>query len=120
MPELVDKFVQAGPYRTHYWEAGAGNPEVVLLLHSADPGSGGALEYRHNIGPLSDHFRVIAPDILGFGQTDPPTKLETHPAYVEHMWGFIEALGLRRFNLLGNSRGGLVAISIAAEHPERV
>src|SRR5581483_11689508 len=115
MVELKQGFVQAGKYRTHYCEAGAG--EVLVALHSADPGSSGALEYRNNIGPLSEHFRVIAPDIIGFGESDPPDGLLTHPAYVEHMLAFVDALGLDRFNLLGNSRGGLIGISVAAERP---
>jgi pimeloyl-ACP methyl ester carboxylesterase len=118
MQGLKEDFVQAGQYRTHYGETGSG--EVVIVLHSADPGSSGALEFRNNIGPLSQHYRVIAPDIIGFGQSDPPNGLLTHPAYVEHMLAFIDALGLQRYNLIGNSRGGLVAISVAAERPNQV
>lgn len=118
MADLKEGFVQAGAYRTHYVEVGAG--DAVLLLHSADPGSGGALEFRHNLGPLSERFRVVAPDLIGFGQTDPPQALLTHPAYVEHMVAFMDAVALTRTHLIGNSRGGLVAISIAGEHPERV
>jgi pimeloyl-ACP methyl ester carboxylesterase len=115
---LKDNFVQAGKFRTHYAETGSGDP--VIVLHSADPGSSGTLEFRNNIGPLSQQFQVIAPDIIGFGQTDPPGGLLTHPAYVEHMLAFIDALGLQRYSLIGNSRGGLVAISVAAERPSQV
>jgi len=116
--ELKSAFVQAGQYRTRYCEAGSG--DALIVLHSADPGSSGELEYRNNIGPLSEHFRVIAPDIIGFGQTDPPPRLLTHPAYVEHMLAFIDALGLTRYHLIGNSRGGLIAISVAAERSDQV
>ncbi|MBM2810660.1 MAG: bphD [Chloroflexi bacterium] len=118
MVELREGYVQAGDYRTHYVETGSGKP--VLMLHSADPGSGGAMEFRHNIGPFGEHFRVVAPDIIGFGKTDPPLSLLTHPAYVEHMLAFIDAIGLQDFNLVGNSRGGLIAISVAAERPAQV
>jgi hypothetical protein len=45
---MQEKFVQAGEYRTHYWEVGAG--ENVLMLHSADPGSGGWLEVSREHG----------------------------------------------------------------------
>ena len=65
---IQEKFVQAGEYRTHYWEVGAG--ENVLMLHSADPGSGGWLEFRENMEALGKQFRVLAPDIIGFGKTD--------------------------------------------------
>src|SRR5690348_7530447 len=90
------------------------------MLHSADPGSSGALEYRNNIGPFSEQYRVIAPDIMGFGQTDPPTGLFVHAQYVEHMLAFIDALKLERYSLIGNSRGGLISISVAAERPNQV
>lgn len=118
MAELKEGFVQAAGYRTHYWEAGTG--ENVLLLHSADPGSGGRQEFRHNLGPLSERFHVVAPDQIGFGKTDPPPALLTHPTYVEHIVAFMGAVGFQRAHLIGNSRGGLVAISIAGEHPERI
>lgn len=118
MGNIAEKFVQAGEYRTHYWEAGEGEP--ILMLHSADPGSGGWLEFRDNIEPLSKNFRVVAPDIIGFGKTDSPTKDLRHPAYVEHMLQFMDAVGLDRAHLVGNCRGGLISISIAAEHPEKV
>jgi pimeloyl-ACP methyl ester carboxylesterase len=112
------RFVDAAGYRTRYWEDGVG--DTVLLLHSADPGSSGHLEYRRNLGPLSKQFHVVAPDIIGFGGTDAPRSLLTHPAYVEHVLAFMDAAGIQRANVVGNSRGGLIAISIAAEQPERV
>src|SRR5256885_12290384 len=86
---IQEKFVQAGEYRTHYWEVGEG--ENVLMLHSADPGSGGWLEFRENMEALSRQFRVLAPDIIGFGKTDSPTRDLRHPAYVEHMVQFLDA-----------------------------
>ena len=67
---LEQRFVEAGGYRTSYVEAGSG--DVVVCIHSANPGSTGALEYRHNLGPLSERFRVIAPDLIGAGRTEPP------------------------------------------------
>src|SRR5574341_1500588 len=68
MSNITEKFVQAGEYRTHYWEVGEG--DNLLMLHSADPGSGGWLEFRENLEALGRQFRVLAPDIIGFGKTD--------------------------------------------------
>lgn len=116
MAKAVEKFIQVGEYRTHYWEAGEGEP--LILLHPACPGANGALEYRHTIEPLSEHFRVLAPDLIGFGLTDSPTRMLTHPAYVEHIIGFMRAVDAVPAHIIGNCRGGLVAISIAGEHPE--
>src|SRR5438445_647067 len=56
---IQEKFVQVGEYRTHYWKVGEG--ENVLMLHSADPGSGGWLEFRENMEALGKQFRVLAP-----------------------------------------------------------
>jgi len=118
MSKVTEKFIQAGEYRTHYWEVGEG--ENVLMLHSADPGSGGWLEFRENMEALGKQFRVLAPDIIGFGKTDSPKSDLRHPAYVEHMLQFLDALGVKKTHLIGNCRGGLISISIAAEHPDRV
>src|SRR5215468_2802598 len=118
MSSVTEKFVQAGEYRTHYWEVGEG--ENVLMLHSADPGAGGWLEFRENLEALGRQFRLLAPDIIGFGKTDSPARDLRHPAYVEHMMQFLDALGVKKIHLIGNCRGGLISISIAAEHPERV
>ena len=114
----VEKFVQAGEYKTHYWEAGEG--ESVLLLHPACPGANGGTEFRHTIEPLSEHFRVLAPDLIGFGKTDSPTRMLKHPAYVEHIVEFIKAVDAAPVHLVANCRGGLVAISVAGEHRELV
>ncbi len=118
MAQPVEKFVQVGEYNTRYLEAGQGEP--VILLHPACPGAHGGLDYRYTIGPLSEHFRVLAPDLIGFGGTDSPTQLLKHPTYVEHILGFMKAVEATPAHLIGNCRGGLVAISVAGEHPELV
>ena len=69
---IQEKFVQAGEYRTHYWEVGEG--ANVLMLHSADPGAGGWLEFREKMEALGRQFRLLAPDIIGFGKSDSPTR----------------------------------------------
>ena len=116
---LEERFINAGGYKTAYVEAGAGEP--VLLLHSADPGVTGAREYRLNFEALSKHFRVIAPDFIGFGNTDPLKKQpdSLSATYVDHTLAFMDAMGIRRAHLVGNSRGGLISIQIAIDHPDR-
>jgi pimeloyl-ACP methyl ester carboxylesterase len=113
-------FIEAGGYRTAYVDVGSGDP--VLLLHSVDPGCSGTLEYRHNIEAVAEQFRVIAPDLVGFGETAPPRPpiASTSAMYTNHILALMDALGLSRVHLVGNSRGGLISISIADQHPERV
>ena len=120
IPSFPAKTIDAGDYSTAYIDVGAGEP--VLLLHSVDPGCSGLLEYRHNIGPLSETFRVTVPDLVGFGQT---ARFEHQPAsvsqaYVDHILAFMDALGIEQAHMVGNSRGGLIAIAIAMQTPRKV
>jgi pimeloyl-ACP methyl ester carboxylesterase len=118
--ESEKHFVDVSGVRTCYLDEGHG--DVVLLLHSVDPGCSGFLEYRKNIAQLSKRFRVVAPDLIGFGGTDmpkPPIK-EMSRAYTDHIVSFMDALGISRAHLVGNSRGGLISIAIAAASPQRV
>jgi 2-hydroxymuconate-semialdehyde hydrolase len=114
------RFIEAAGYRTAYVDVGSGAP--VLLLHSVDPGCSGTLEYRHNIEPLARRFRVIVPDLVGFGETAPPRPpiASVSEMYTDHTLTFMDALGITRAHLVGNSRGGLISIAIAESHPQRV
>lgn len=114
------RFVNVRSCRTCYLDEGRG--EVVLLLHSVDPGCSGFLEYRNNVAQLSKRFRVIAPDLIGFGGTDMPKApiAAMSQAYTDHIVALMDVLGIARAHLIGNSRGGLISIAIASTLPERV
>lgn len=108
-------YANAGGVRTRYIEAGAGDP--LVLLH----GTGGHLEaYARNIAPLAEHFRVIAYDMLGHGYTDHPDKPYTVDVLADHLVDFMDAMGLDRPIVSGESLGGWVAAWTAAHHPARV
>ncbi len=69
----MGKYVSVDGINTHYLEAGErfkGKAPSVLLLHSAEFGGAAELSWEFNIGPIGEHFHVIAPDHLGFGRTD--------------------------------------------------
>lgn len=97
-------------------DEGRGFP--LLLLH----GLGAcAFSWRHNIAPLAQHFRVLAPDLPGHGLT--PAHLV--PAYrlenlVHALWQLLGQVGVRRFVAVGNSLGGSLALLMARKQPERV
>jgi 2-hydroxy-6-oxonona-2,4-dienedioate hydrolase len=110
-------YVRAGTVRTRYLEAGAGNPETLVFLH----GSGGYLEaYLRNIEAHAHRYRVIALDMLGHGFTDKPDHPYEPRHYVEHLAAFLDALGIGRVHLSGESLGGWVAARFASTHPGRV
>jgi 2-hydroxy-6-oxonona-2,4-dienedioate hydrolase len=113
VPHSVEH-IDVGPWRTRVLQAGAGEPLVLM------PGTGGHLEaYAHNIGPLSEHFRVIAYDYPGHGYTTHATSDLELPDYVEHLVGLLDVLGVPRAHLSGESLGGWVALKFAAAHPDR-
>lgn len=100
----------------NYEEAGAGHP--VLLLHGSGPGATGRSNFSENIGPLAEHFHVLAPDMPGWGASDPcPADRLDH---VGTALQFMDALGIDRAAVVGNSMGGVTAVRLAAEHPDRV
>jgi len=113
VPHSVEH-IDVGLWRTRVLQAGSGEPLVLM------PGTGGHLEaYAHNIGPLSEHFRVIAYDYPGHGYTTLATSDLELPDYVEHLAGLLDVLGVSRAHLSGESLGGWVAVKFAAAHPDR-
>jgi len=108
-------FIDAKGVRTRVLEAGQG--PVLLLLH----GVSGHLEaYQRNILAHAEHFRVLAVDMLGHGFTDKPTRSYEIIDYVEHLHDLIDALGVEKVHMSGESLGGWVAARFAAIYPERI
>ena len=109
------KFYDAAGIRTRAIEAG--NGEALLLLH----GIGGHAEaYARNVVPLGKHFRTIALDYLGHGLTGSIAGPLTKEAYAKHLIDFMDAAGIRKAHLLGESLGGYISLQTAQIYPERV
>jgi 2-hydroxy-6-oxonona-2,4-dienedioate hydrolase len=109
------RFYDVGGIRTRTVEAGTG--PALLLMHGS---SGHAEAFARNIIPLSEHFRVIAPDYLGSGMTEYPSTFPTMRDRVDHMIGVLDAAGVERAAVLGESFGGSHAMSGALWYPDRV
>jgi len=99
----------------------AGGGDVVLLLHGGGPGACGMSNYSRNVGPLAQRFRVLVPDMPGYGrsskgidQSDPFGDL------ARSLLGMFDQLGVERAHVVGNSLGGAVALRMALEAPGRV
>jgi len=70
---------------------------------------------------LTPHYRVIVPDLVGFGESSHRADVDYHyAAQAERLRAFVQALGLKRIDLGGNSMGGGIAMSYAAQHPDEV
>jgi 2-hydroxy-6-oxonona-2,4-dienedioate hydrolase len=95
----------------------AGNGPAIVLLH----GSGGHAEaYARNIVTLSRHYRVIAMDYLGSGMTGYPAVSPSLDDHVDHIVGFLDAIGQDKVCLAGESFGGTLAFAVARRHPHRL
>jgi 2-hydroxy-6-oxonona-2,4-dienedioate hydrolase len=109
------KFYDTPLGRTRSVEAGSG--ESLIFLH----GSGGHAEaFSRNVVPLSDQFRVHAIDMIGHGLSPKPECNYDAPDFVEHLVSFMDAAGIDRAHVAGESLGGFVACWAALLHPERV
>jgi haloalkane dehalogenase len=110
-----------GSLRVAWVEHGPADGEQVLLLHGEPSWS---FLYRSMIPLLAGAgLRTIAPDLVGFGRSDKPTRLEDHTyaRHVEWMRSLVEdVLDLRGITLVGQDWGGLIGLRLAAEHPERI
>ncbi len=103
----------------HYVDEGPKKGEVVLLLHGEPSWS---YLYRHMIPVFVKHgYRVIAPDLIGFGKSDKPTDMNdySYQRHVDWMKRFITKLDLKGINLFCQDWGGLIGLRCAAEMEER-
>jgi 2-hydroxy-6-oxonona-2,4-dienedioate hydrolase len=115
-PQAISRTVRTKNWSIHLNEVGAGHP--VVLLHGGGPGATGWSNYSPNIEALSAHFRVIAPDMPGWGDSDAVdfTTLD----HVEVLLELLDTLGIDQAAFVGNSMGGHNSIRLAAAHPDRV
>ena len=111
----ADKYATVYGAKIHYQEAGSG--PAVILLHGL---GGDATNWAMTIGPLSQKYRVIVPDQIGFGLSDKPFLNYRVGTLVDFLAGLYKELKIERATLVGNSLGGFVAAAFALAHPEKV
>ena len=109
-----------GTLRVAWVEDGPAEADPVLMLHGEPSWS---FLYRRMIPILAAAgHRVICPDLVGFGRSDKPTRIEDHTyaRHVEWMRALaFDVLDLQRVTLVGQDWGGLIGLRLAAEHPDR-
>lgn len=114
------KFVETGSFRTHYREAGRGDP--LILVHGGGPGADSYTNWRACTPLFAEHFHVYAYDMVGFGLSDAPDPASfeySMDARARQLVDFIDALGLqgKKVNIIGNSMGGAAALGAAMLAP---
>ncbi len=93
---------------------------TVLLVHGSGPGVSAWANWRLTIPALATRFRVVAPDIVGFGYTERTVAAYDLPTWSAHLLGVLDALDIDRAHVVGNSFGGTLALGMAIHHPDRV
>ena len=105
--------------RMHYVDEGPRDGAVVVLLHGEPTWS---YLYRTMIPPLVDAgYRVLAPDLIGFGKSDKPTKIGdyTYQRHVDWVTSWMDQRGLKGVTTFVQDWGSLIGLRIAGEHPDR-
>jgi pimeloyl-ACP methyl ester carboxylesterase len=111
--------IDARGIETSYLEAGSGDP--VIMLHGSGPGVSALANWRHNITALAQRFHVFAPDIVGFGTTERPDDIiYSLRTWTDHIWAFLDAHGIEKTAVVGNSLGGRIALQMATDRPDRI
>lgn len=117
--ERSSSTVDVNGIATNFHEAGSGDP--VLLLHGSGPGVSAWANWQHLIPVLAERHRVLAPDLVGFGDTERPDELRySSRAWFDHVVGFLDAMEVERTSVVGNSLGGFLALAMSIKCPERL
>ena len=117
---LQAKMINVGGIPARYYEAGKGEP--LILIHGGRRSVfNSANMWSRNVAGLAEHFHVYAVDRLGYGLTGMREDRDfRYAAEVAFLHAFIETLGLDRVNIAGNSSGGAVALEYGMAYPEKV
>lgn len=111
------RFVQVDGIRTHYFEEGEGRP--ILLLHSGEFGACAELSWEYTLSKLAERYRVVAPDWLGYGETDKLYDFGGGQArLMTHMRRFMQIMELEESDVIGNSMGAGLFSRTLANEPE--
>ena len=115
----IGRSVRAAGILTNYHDLGEGFP--ALFIHGSGPGVSAWANWRLVLAPLAQRMRVIAPDMAGFGFTERRVDLRYDmDTWVAQALGLMDALGIERADVVGNSFGGALALALAIRHPQRV
>lgn len=115
----IGRSVQAGGVATNYHDRGAGPP--LLLIHGSGPGVSAWANWGRNIPVLAEEFRVVAPDLTGFGYSEAPAEgIRDKAVWTRQIVGLLDVLELEKVSVVGNSFGGGMALALMIAHPDRV
>ncbi|MCV7228327.1 alpha/beta fold hydrolase [Mycolicibacterium komossense] len=116
---LTENTITVGGKQIYFAETGTGPP--VILLHGGGPGASGVSNYSRNIDALAKDFRVIVPDLPGYGRSSKGIEgSDPFGCLANGIRGLMNHLGIDTARLVGNSYGGACALRLALDTPDRV
>jgi pimeloyl-ACP methyl ester carboxylesterase len=114
----TSRLAHAGDLKLHYHEAGDGPP--LILLHGGGPGASAWSNWKQNLEPLAEHFRVLLVDQPGYGRSDKPVvKGGLWTFYARALRDLMDGLGIEQADFIGNSLGGGTTLKFALDYPDR-
>jgi pimeloyl-ACP methyl ester carboxylesterase len=114
---VARKVITLSQGKTRYLEIGSGHP--VILIHGVSI-AGGADDWRPAMEKLGPHYRVIAPDMLGWPPSDTRENIDAFPNLTDFIREFQDGLGIQSSHIIGATMGGWIAGLFAYESPSRV
>lgn len=115
MDKIQSRKIEVEGRNVHYYQAGQGEP--LMVIHG---GGGDARTWLENIEMLSKKYSVYAPDLPGYGNSQPLEGNYYIPELTDFVDSFSNSIGLERFNLAGHSLGGGVALNYALKFPHKI
>ena len=116
---IIQKVLNIGPRRLAVTETGDGPP--LLMLHGGGAGASGLSNYSRNVEALSRKFRLVIPDLPGYGASSKDlSRADTFGDLADAMFALMDTLGIPSTHVVGNSLGGACALRMALERPHRV
>jgi 2-hydroxymuconate-semialdehyde hydrolase len=116
--------LMTGLHTTTFHQQGPLDVPAILFIHGSGPGANGWSNWHLALPALSDRWNCIAPDLIGFGDSQHPDPAPTEirrwmRLWIDQMLALIDTLGLKQVDLVGNSMGGAVALHLLMEAPQR-
>ncbi len=121
-PEIA-RSVRTGAFNTNVHDVGSSKPgqPPVLFIHGSGPGVSAWANWRLVLPVISQERRVVAPDMVGFGYSDRPEGIAYNmDTWAQQALDLMDAMGIEKADVVGNSFGGALSLALAIRAPDRV
>lgn len=124
MTTITEQSIKTGDFQTFFLQSGETNSETIIFLHGSGPGVTAWVNWRYALTAVGKNYRCIAPDLLGFGNSEAPNPLPNNRQgwmgyWVDQIISLMDSLELEKVHLVGNSLGCSIALELLIEYPER-